>query len=171
MGAYKARIRVLLEESESLPQKQRYTGKKIFQLIRAEGYLGSEGHVQNYFSQQRKRQKRKPAFIILEFDSGQDARVDRGEAVVRIAGKETKYQFFSMRLNYSKARFVMAFPFQKQEAFHFFGGVPRHITYDNLKTAVVCDPEGQKATRTTIPHNVSQLLPVRESRLQSGTGT
>jgi len=47
-------------------------------------------------------------------------------------------------LNYSKVRFVMAFPFQKQEAFfeghiqafHFFGGVPGRITYDNLKTAV-----------------------------------
>ncbi len=41
-------------------------------------------------------------------------------------------QFFVMRLNYSKVRFVMAFPFQKQEAFfeghiqafHFLGGVP-----------------------------------------------
>jgi hypothetical protein len=49
-----------------------------------------------------------------------------------------------MRLNHSKARFVMTFPFQKQEAFleghiqafHFFGGVPRRIAYDNLKTAV-----------------------------------
>ena len=38
----------------------------------------------------------------------------------------------------------MAFPIQKQEAFleghiqafHYFGGVPRRITYDNLKTAV-----------------------------------
>lgn len=53
-------------------------------------------------------------------------------------------QFFTLRLNYSKARFVMAFQFQKQEAFfeghnqafRFFGGVPRRLTYDNLKTAV-----------------------------------
>jgi hypothetical protein len=57
---------------------------------------------------------------------------------------------FVMRLNYSKARFIMAFPFQKQEAFfeghirafHFFGGVPRRITYDNLKTAVFRVLEG-----------------------------
>jgi len=49
-----------------------------------------------------------------------------------------------MRLNYSKVRFVMAFPFQKQEAFfeghiqafRFLGGVPKRLTYDNLKTAV-----------------------------------
>jgi len=46
----------------------------------------------------------------------------------------------------------MAFPFQKQEAFfeahiqafHFFGGVPRRITYDNLKTAVYKILEGKK---------------------------
>ena len=45
-------------------------------------------------------------------------------------------QLFIMRLNYSRVRFVMAFPFQKQEAlwaghiqaYHFFGGVPKRIT-------------------------------------------
>jgi len=55
-----------------------------------------------------------------------------------------------MRLNYSRTKFVMAFPFQKQEAFfeghvqafHFFGGVPRRIAYDNLKTAVYRILEG-----------------------------
>lgn len=44
----------------------------------------------------------------------------------------------------------MAFPFQKQDAFfeghiqafHFFGGVPRRIAYDNLKTAVYRILEG-----------------------------
>jgi hypothetical protein len=53
-------------------------------------------------------------------------------------------QLFILRLNYSHARFVMAFPFQKQEAFfeghiqafRFLGAVPKRITYDNLKTAV-----------------------------------
>lgn len=29
------------------------------------------------------------------------------------------------------------------QAFHFFGGVPRHVTYDNLKTAVLRILEGQ----------------------------
>jgi len=152
LGAYKERISELLQESETLPRKQRYTGKKIYQLIRGEGYQGSQGHVINYVSQQRRAQKQKTAYIPLEFDSGQDAQVDWGEVVVRIAGEETIVQFFNMRLNYSKARFVMAFPYQKQEAFleghiaafHFFGGVPRHITYDNLKTAVYKLLEGSK---------------------------
>ena len=61
-----------------------------------------------------------------------------------LAGERVTVQLFILRLNYSKARFVMAFPFQKQEAFfeghnqafRFFGGIPRRLTYDNLKTAV-----------------------------------
>jgi hypothetical protein len=55
-----------------------------------------------------------------------------------------------MRLNYSRVRFVKAYPFQKQEAFldghesgfHFVGGVPHRIAYDNLKTAVFRILEG-----------------------------
>ena len=152
LGDYRERIQELIEESDTLPRKQRYTGKKIYQILQSEGYQGSAGHVQNYVSQQRREQKQKTAYIPLEFDSGQDAQVDWGEAMVRIAGEETKVQIFSMRLNYSKARFVMAFPFQKQEAFleghiqafRFFGGVPRHITYDNLKTAVYAVLKGRK---------------------------
>jgi transposase len=152
LGPYKHRIHELLDESEQLPRKQRYTAKKIYQIIQKEGYRGCEGSVQNYVCQHRKGRKRKEAYLPLEFEPGQDAQVDWGEVMVRMAGREVKVQFFSMRLNYSKARFVMAFPFQKQEAFfeghiqafHFFGGVPRRIAYDNLKTAVYRILEGKK---------------------------
>lgn len=152
LGAYKERIKALLEESEKLPRKQRYTARTIYKIIREEGYQGCEGSVHNYVCQQCKERKRKEAYLPLEFDAGQDTQVDWGEATVRMAGETVKVQFFSMRLNYSKTRFVMAFPFQKQEAwfeghiqgFHFFGGVPRRITYDNLKTAVYRVLEGKK---------------------------
>ena len=152
LGPYQERIQALLDESERLPRKQRYTAHKIFQFLQKEGYQGSEGGVHNYVSQQRKERKQKEAFLPLEFDAGQDAQVDWGEALARIAGQEVRVQFFSMRLNYSKARFVMAFPFQKQEAFfeghiqafHFFGGVIRRISYDNLITAVYRVLEGRK---------------------------
>jgi transposase len=153
LGPYRERISELLEESEKLPRKQRYTARTICRIIRDEGYQGSEGGVHNYISRQRKeRHRRKEAYLPLEFDAGQDAQVDWGEAAVKLAGKTEIVQFFSLRLNHSKARFVMAFPFQKQEAlfeghiqaFHFFGGVPRRITYDNLKTAVYKILEGKK---------------------------
>jgi len=147
---YKPRINELLDKSDKMPRKQRYTGHKIYELVRAEGYTGSEGSVHNYVSQERRKRKQHPAYLPLEFDPGQDAQVDWGEAVAEIAGERQTVQVFILRLNYSKARFAMAFPFQKQEAFfeghiqafHFFGGVPRRITYDNLKTAVFRVLEG-----------------------------
>lgn len=150
LAAYKARIDELILDSERLPRKQRYTGRKIYQLVKAEGYEGSEGTIQHYVCARRKARKHEQAYLPLEFEPGQDAQVDWGEAIVEIGGERRKVQVFVMRLNYSRARFVMAFPFQKQEAFfeghiqafQFFGGVPRRITYDNLKTAVFRVLEG-----------------------------
>ena len=150
LGSYHARIEELLKESEKMPRKQRYTAHKIYQLVQAEGYRGCESNVHTYVSQKRRAGKHRPAYLPLEFDSGQDAQVDWGEAQVDINGVRQTVQMFVMHLNYSKARFVVAFPFQKQEAFfeghirafHFFGGVPRRITYDNLKTAVFRILEG-----------------------------
>ena len=150
IAPYQSRIEELLKESEQMPRKQRYTGHKIYQLLQIEGYRGSESNLHRYVSLQRRARKQRPAYLPLEFDVGQDAQVDWGEAQAEINGVRQTVQMFVMRLNYSKARFVMAFPFQKQEAFfeghirafHFFGGVPRRITYDNLKTAVFRILEG-----------------------------
>ena len=150
IAPYQPRIEELIKESEQMPRKQRYTGHKIYQLLQMEGYRGSESNLHRYVSLQRRAQKKCPAYLPLEFDIGQDAQVDWGEAQAEINGVRQTVQMFVMRLNYSKARFVVAFPFQKQEAFfeghiqafHFFGGVPRRITYDNLKTAVFRILEG-----------------------------
>jgi transposase len=144
IGPYKQRIAELLKESKKQKRKQRYTAHRIFEILRSEGYTGSEGAVHNYVGRERRKDEYKEKYIPLEFDPGQDAQVDWGEADVILAGERVTVQFFTLRLNYSKVRFVMAFPFQKQEAFleghnqafRFLGGVPRRLTYDNLKTAV-----------------------------------
>lgn len=83
-------------------------------------------------------------FLPLEFEPGQDAQVDWGDAVAIIGGKRQKVHFFLMRLCYSRRAFAMAFPSQAQEcflyahvqAFKHFGGVPHRISYDNLGKAV-----------------------------------
>ena len=144
IGPYKQRIIELLAESKKQKRKQRYTAHRIFEILRNEGYTGSEGAVHNHVSRERRKDEYKEKYIPLEFDPGQDAQVDWGEAEVILAGERETVQLFILRLNYSKARFVMAFPFQKQEAFfeghnqafRFLGGIPRRLTYDNLKTAV-----------------------------------
>jgi transposase len=144
LDQYKARIDQLLTEATKMPRKQRYTGHKIFQLLQEAGYPGAESTVRRYIGQQRQEQRRPKVFLPLEFDPGQDAQMDWGEAIVVIAGVTVTVQLFFMRLCYSRRLFVMAFPGQKQEAFfeghvqafNFFGGVPHRISYDNLATAV-----------------------------------
>lgn len=144
LAEWKARIDELLAESGQMPRKQRYTGQKIYQLVQAEGYRGSAGTVRRYIGAKRGANKSVQAYLPLCFEPGEDAQVDWGEAQAHIGGEQVTVQMFVMHLNYSHARFVMAFPFQKQEAFfeghiqafRFFGGVPKRITYDNLKTAV-----------------------------------
>ena len=150
LGPYQVLITELLDESDQQNRKQRYTAHKIYTLLLKEGYAGSEGAVHNAVCQARKRRKRRKSYLPLEFDPGQDAQVDWGEADAIIAGQRVTVNLFVLRLNYSKARVVRAFPLQRQEAFfeghicafHFLGGVPRRITYDNLKTAVFRILEG-----------------------------
>jgi transposase len=144
LGPYKARLQELLEENEHLPGKHRLTGQRMFQLLWAEGYRGSVSSVQTYLWQQRRAKRPVQVFIPLEFEPGQDGQVDWGEAEVKLGGAQVTVQFLVVRLCYSRRVFVMAFPSQKQEcffagqvaAFHHFGGVPRRLSYDNLKAAV-----------------------------------
>lgn len=151
IGPYEGRITGLVQENRSLPRKQRYTSRKIFQIIQEEGYQGSEGSVRRYVAEVKQSTQKAQAYLPLEFDPGMDAQMDWGQAEVIMAGEQTTVHLFVMRLNYSRARFAMAFPFEKQEAFfeghtqafEFFGGVVRRITYDNLKTAVLRILEGR----------------------------
>ena len=154
LGPWKEKIDALLVESQKMRRKQRYTARKIYQELQKQGYDGSEVTVSRYVGQKRRMSEANQVFLPLEFDPGEDAQVDWGEAVVEMAGEQVVVQMFILRLNYSHARFVMAFPFQKQEAFfeghiqafRFFGAVPKRITYDNLKTAVYRILSGRNRT-------------------------
>jgi transposase len=145
LGPYKARIQELQAENERLPRKQRYTSHKIYELLCADGYQGGESTVRGYIGQLREAQRQKRAvYLPLEFAPGEAAQVDWGEALVILAGVKQTVQLFLMWLCYSRRLFVMAFPTQRQEAFfmghvqafHFFGGIPQVLIYDNLKAAV-----------------------------------
>jgi transposase len=144
LGPHRARIDELLDENERLPRKQRYIGRTIYKDVQAKGYTGAESTVRGYVAQRRREKRRPKVYIPLEFDPGTDGQVDWGEAIAIIAGERVTVQLFLMRLCYSRKLFVRAFPAQKQEAFfeghvmafHHFQGVPRRISYDNLKVAV-----------------------------------
>ena len=144
MDSYRSRIEGLFRQNEQLPLKQRYTARRIFEVIRDEGYQGSESNVRHVVACLKKAKDIPEVFVPLEFDPGQDAQVDWGEAWAEVASRRQKVQLFIMRLCYSHRTFAMVFPTQRQEsffwghvqAFHHFGGVPHRISYDNLGTAV-----------------------------------
>lgn len=144
LGPSMERIEALLRENEALPPKQRYTARRIYEIIKEEGYRGSESAVRRHVGVRRRVWKQRAVYLPLGYDLGADAQVDWGEAQVVMNGELETAQLFVMRLCYSRRVWVQAYPTERQEcffeghvlAFQHFGGVPRRITYDNLKTAV-----------------------------------
>jgi transposase len=130
------------DETENLP-KQRHTARRIYHRLKQEkGFTGAESTIRK--AVREIRPKPKEAFLPLEFDPGEAAQVDWGEATVYIQEKRVKVQLFCYRLCYSADIFVKAFYRQNQEsfleghinAFTHFGGIPRKIIFDNARVAV-----------------------------------
>ena len=81
LGPYKEKLDKLLVAEAKLPRKQRYTTHKLFKLMQAEGYTGSESNLRRYVGKKRRGLKRPAIFIPLQFDPGQKAQVDWGGSV------------------------------------------------------------------------------------------
>src|ERR687891_84772 len=145
LGPFVHLINQWLTEDLTRPAKQRHTAHRIYQrLVEEHGFTGKESNLRQYVREHRPTPRHSGIFIPLTYEPGEDAQCDFGEAQVVLAGRQIKVQLFCIRLCYSKLSFVMALPHQQQEAFFeghqqafgFFGGVPRHIWYDNLSQAV-----------------------------------
>ena len=65
LGPYKVRIKELLDESDKLPRKQRYTAHKIYQIIQDEGYQGSDGREYTWGDKE-------PTFDLCNFNKQED---------------------------------------------------------------------------------------------------
>jgi transposase len=82
--------------------------------------------------------------VPLSFAAGDVAQFDWSYEHVVLGSANTAIKVAQFRLAYSRQMFVVAYPREAQEmvldahnrAFAFFGGVPRKVIYDNLKTVV-----------------------------------
>lgn len=92
------------------------------------------------------------AVIRFETEPGYQAQVDWKEHGTRIVdGKKKKLYAFEMVFGYSRDPFVIHTHRMDQmtllachiKAFEHFGGVPREILYDNMKTAFIQDTDGR----------------------------
>jgi transposase len=142
LGPWLGIIDQILVDDESQPKKQRHTAKRIFDRLKAEhGFGGGYTIVKDYVRQARLRHKE--VFVPLAHPPG-DGQADFGEALVVIAGVEQKAHFQCFDLPQSDDCFVIAFPAENTEAFleghnqafAYFGGVPRTMLYDNTRIAV-----------------------------------
>lgn len=142
MGPWMRRLAALLEQRRGQPRKQRYTVKRIFDILRGEGFPGGYTTVKDAVRELNLTPGRE-VFLPLRQPPG-EAQVDFGEALANIGGVLQKIHFFVMSLVHSDAMFVMAFPRECTEAFMeahvhafaFFGFVPTRITYDNSRIPV-----------------------------------
>jgi len=130
------------------------TGSRLLREIREQGYKGGKTILNDYLRQIRPAPE--PGFEVrFETPPGVQAQVDFAEFKVRFAGEvvDRKVWLFAMVLGHSRylwAQFVMHQDLPTvlrchMEAFEHFGGVPKEILYDRMKTAVLGEPEQDKA--------------------------
>jgi len=129
-------------------RKYRRTAKRMYQELCGDkyGYKGSYASVWRCFQEAKGRLNKTPpeVFIPLDFGPGQAAQFDWGEVKAVIDGQLTTLNVGALQLCKSRKSYARTYPAQKQEllfdihrrAFEHFGGVPRRVIYDNLKTAV-----------------------------------
>jgi len=138
---YLNRIRQILEQDKFIHKKQRHTAKRIWEVLKEEGFTGGYTIVKDAVRQLKLTMKE--VYMPLIHRPG-EAQVDFGHALVKMTGVLRKICFFVMALPYSDVFFIRAYERECTEtfwdghirAFEFFGGVARRISYDNTKIAI-----------------------------------
>lgn len=101
--------------------------------------------LRRYIAQVRPPRPRK-VYLRVEFEPGEQAQVDWALfGHMRVGSSQRTLSLFSMVLSWSRAIFIDFCFDQRMETFcrmhrralEFFGGVPKRIVYDNLKSVVV----------------------------------
>lgn len=121
------------------------TSMAIFKFIQKDGYIGSYSLVAD-FVQKHKEEQIKKATIRFETAPGLQAQVDWKENLKMISkhGEIFEVNIFLMVLGYSRTKFVKLTSDKTQktlfecmnEAFKYFGGIPKEIVFDNMATVV-----------------------------------
>lgn len=135
---------------ETLEQHPRLRATRLFEMVSARGFSGSVVQVRRFVHTVRPR-SHKEAFFLLETLPGEQGQVDWASfGSLHVGRADRKLSCFVMVLSYSRAIFARFALDQTLEsfvrghvaAFAAFGGVPRNILYDNLKS-VVLERQGQ----------------------------
>lgn len=153
-------------------------GTAIWERLKERGYQGGLSSVYRFLRHLAPAQAGAKATVRVERAVGEEAQVDFGYVGLMLdptSGLLRKTWAFVMTLSYSRHQYV-EFVFDQslptwlklhQHALEFFGGVPRRIVTDNLKSAVTKaywdghDPQLQAAYRECAEHYGFLISPCR----------
>lgn len=130
--------------ADRLDKYPRLTALALYEEILRMGYSGKITILRDYIA--AIRTKKKESFLRIETLPGEYAQVDWANCgSVHIGAAVRKLSCFVMVLSYSRMMYLEFRLSQRLEdfvqchvnAFKFFGGVPRKILYDNVKTVVL----------------------------------
>lgn len=128
-----------------LAEHPELTSSRLLQELRTQGYALSVQQLRRYVARVRAPRSRK-VYLRVEVEPGAQAQVDWGSfGTMRIGETHRPLSAFLMVLSWSRVLYVDFSLDQKldtflrmhQRALQFFGGVPRRILYDNLKSVVL----------------------------------
>jgi transposase len=138
LDAYKDEIQAILKEKSGL------SVVLILEKLREKGYDGGKTIVYDYIAKLRDRSKQ--AYFHLQTLPGEQAQVDWAYCGSICCGNHNrKLYVFCMTLSYSRYLYIEftvsmdidTFLACHVHAFNFFGGIPKTIVYDNLKSVVL----------------------------------
>jgi transposase len=137
LNPFKTEIKTILAKD---PQ---CSGTAMLNRLRTLGYMGGITVLHDYLRTERVAPRGRQAFLRLEFEAGECAQVDWGE-FGDVFHDGVKIHCFAMVLCFSRYFYIEFTRSEKFEdfirshenAFRFFGGVPRECWYDNLGSAV-----------------------------------
>jgi transposase len=131
--------------SQTLETFPTLTASRLYGMVRERGYSGRPDHFRHLIACRRPRPKAE-AYLRLRTLPGEQAQVDWGHfGHLEIGRARRPLMAFVMVLSHSRRIFLRFFPDARMEsflrghaaAFDAWGGVPRVLLYDNLKSVVL----------------------------------
>ncbi len=141
IGPVKEHLLAILKSDEDAPPKQRHTAQRLFERLRDEHqYRGSYDAIRKFVKRHRVRERE--TFIPLEHSSGRRMEADFGKIYVDFPEGRRQVSVLILVWSCSNAPYAVAMPTERteaiiegmQQAFEFFGCVPREVWWDNPKT-------------------------------------
>jgi transposase len=130
---------------QTLDKFPRLTASRLYVMVKERGYTGSPDHFRHLISHHRPRPQAE-AYLRLITLPGEQAQVDWGHFGHLIIGRARRpLMAFVMVLSWSRRIYLRFFLDARMEnflrghtgAFEAWGGLPRVLLYDNLKSAVL----------------------------------